>query len=47
LLTDRDEIKNIYRGYSLDASYQNSVQLAKKSQEAPMEGSLISFLKAE
>jgi hypothetical protein len=32
LLTDRDEIDNLYRGPSLDASYQVSVQLAKKFQ---------------
>ena len=32
LLTDRDEIINLYRGPSIDASYQVSVQLAKKFQ---------------
>jgi hypothetical protein len=32
LLTDRDEISNLYRGPSIDASYQVSVQLAKKFQ---------------
>jgi hypothetical protein len=32
LLTDRDEISNFYRGPSIDASYQVSVQLAKKFQ---------------
>jgi hypothetical protein len=30
LLTDRDEISNLYRGRSIDASYQVSVQLAKQ-----------------
>jgi hypothetical protein len=29
LLTDRDEISNLYRAPSIDASYQVSVQLAK------------------
>jgi hypothetical protein len=29
LLTDRDEINNLYRGPSIDASYQVSVRLAK------------------
>jgi hypothetical protein len=32
LLTDRDEISNLYRGPSIDASYQVSVQLAKHFQ---------------
>jgi hypothetical protein len=32
LLTDQDEISNLYRGPSIDASYQVSVQLAKKFQ---------------
>jgi hypothetical protein len=32
LLTDRDEISNIYRGPSIDASYQVSVQFAKQFQ---------------
>jgi hypothetical protein len=32
LLTDRDEISNLYRGPSIDASYQGSVQLAKQFQ---------------
>ena len=32
LLTDRDEISNLYRGPSIDASYQDSVQLAKQFQ---------------
>ena len=32
LLTDRDEISNLYRGPSIDASYKVSVQLAKKFQ---------------
>jgi hypothetical protein len=30
LLTDRDEISKIYRGPSIDASYQVSVHLAKR-----------------
>jgi hypothetical protein len=29
LLTDRDEMNNIYRGPSIDASYQVSVHLAE------------------
>jgi hypothetical protein len=29
LLTDRDEMSNLYRGPSIDASYQASVHLAK------------------
>ena len=29
MLTDQDEISNIYRGPSIDASYQVSVHLAK------------------
>jgi hypothetical protein len=32
LLTDRDEISNLYRGPSIDTSYQVSVQLAKQFQ---------------
>jgi hypothetical protein len=32
MLTDRDEISNLYRGPSIDASYQVSVQLAKRLQ---------------
>jgi hypothetical protein len=28
LLTDRDEMSNLYRGPSIDASYQGSVHLA-------------------
>jgi hypothetical protein len=32
LLTDRDEISNLYRGPSIDASYQVSVLLAKQFQ---------------
>jgi hypothetical protein len=32
LLTDRDEISNLYRGPSIDASYQVSVHLAKQFQ---------------
>jgi hypothetical protein len=32
LLTDRDEMSNLYRGPSIDASYQVSVHLAKQIQ---------------
>jgi hypothetical protein len=32
LLTDRDEISNLYRGPSIDASSQVSVHLAKQCQ---------------
>ena len=32
LLTDRDEMGNLYRGPSIDASYQVSVHLAKRFQ---------------
>jgi hypothetical protein len=32
LLTDCDEISNLYRGPSIDASYQVSVQFAKQFQ---------------
>ena len=32
LLTDRDEMSNLYRGLSIDASYQVSVHLAKRFQ---------------
>ena len=32
LLTDRDEISNLYRGPSVDASYQVSVHLAERFQ---------------
>ena len=32
LITDRDEMSNIHRGHSLDASYQISVHLAKQFQ---------------
>ena len=32
LLTDQNEISNLYRGPSIDASYQVSVQLAKQFQ---------------
>jgi hypothetical protein len=30
LLTDRDEMSNLYSGHSIDASYQVSVHLAKR-----------------
>jgi hypothetical protein len=32
MLTDRDKISNLYRGPSIDASYQVSIQLAKQFQ---------------
>jgi hypothetical protein len=32
LLIDRDEMSNLYRGPSIDASYQVSVQLVKRFQ---------------
>ena len=32
LLTDRDEMSNLYRGSSIDASYQVSVHLAERFQ---------------
>ena len=32
LLTDRDEISNLYRGSAIDATYQVSVHLAKQFQ---------------
>jgi hypothetical protein len=32
LLTDRDEMSNLYRGPTIDASYQVSVHLAKRFQ---------------
>ena len=32
MLTDRDEMSNLYRGPSIDASYQVSVHLAKRFQ---------------
>ena len=32
LLTDRDEMSNLYRGPSIDASYQVSVHMAKQFQ---------------
>jgi hypothetical protein len=67
LLTDRDEISNLYREPSIGTSYQVSLQLAKQGRrfleidqsetriacssqiwwEAPMEGSVLSFFKAE
>jgi hypothetical protein len=34
LLTDQDEISNLYRGPSIDASYQVSVHLAKQFQRS-------------
>ena len=33
MLTDRDKMSNLYRGHSIDASYQVSVLLAKRFQE--------------
>jgi hypothetical protein len=32
LLTDRDEMSNLYRGHDIDASYQVSVHLVKRFQ---------------
>jgi hypothetical protein len=32
LLTDRDEMSNLYRGHAIDASYQVSVHFAKQFQ---------------
>ena len=32
MLTDRDEMSNLYRGPAIDASYQISVHLAKQLQ---------------
>ena len=32
MLADRDKINNLYRGLSIDASYQVSVHLAKRFQ---------------
>jgi hypothetical protein len=32
LLTDRDEMSNLHRGHSIDASYQVLVHLAKQFQ---------------
>jgi hypothetical protein len=32
LLTDREEMSNLYRGHAIDASYQVSVHLAKRFQ---------------
>jgi hypothetical protein len=34
LLTDRDEISNLYRGPSIDAFYQISVHLEKRFQKS-------------
>jgi hypothetical protein len=55
---DRDEISNLNRELAIDTSYYVLVHLAKRFQsrklkwteiwwEAPMEGSVLSFLKAE
>jgi hypothetical protein len=35
LLMDRDEMSNLYRGPSIDASYQISVHLGKRFQRFP------------
>jgi hypothetical protein len=43
---DQNEMSNLYRGPSIDATYQVSYHLAKW-REAPMEGSVLSFLKVE
>jgi hypothetical protein len=32
LITDRDEMSNLYRGHDIDASYQVSAHLAKRFQ---------------
>jgi hypothetical protein len=32
LLTDQDEMSNLHRGHSIDASYQASVHLTKRFQ---------------
>ena len=32
MLTDRDEMSNLYRGPSIDASYQVSIHLAERFQ---------------
>jgi hypothetical protein len=48
LLTDRDEMSNLHRGHSIDASYQVSmVAMFAKEASTCMEGSVLSFLKAE
>jgi hypothetical protein len=44
---DWDKMSNLYRGLSIDASYQVSVHLAKRRRLKCMEGSVLSFLKAE
>jgi hypothetical protein len=53
---DQNEMSNLYRGPSIDASCHVSVQLAKLfesrrfleiDQETPMEGFVLSFLKTE
>jgi hypothetical protein len=36
LLTDWDEMSNIHRGHSIDASYHVSVKLANQKQELPV-----------
>jgi hypothetical protein len=42
---DQNEMSNLYRGPSIDASYQ--VSYTDIWWEAPMEGSVLTFLKAE
>ena len=37
MLTDQDEISHRYRGHSIDASYQDSVNLAKQFQRRKQE----------
>jgi hypothetical protein len=37
LLADRDEISNLYKGLSIDASYQVSDHLAKRFQRKVLE----------
>jgi hypothetical protein len=38
LLTDRDEMSDLHRGNSIDASCHVSVNLANQKQELPVEG---------
>jgi hypothetical protein len=44
LLTDQDEISNLYRGPSIDASYQVSVQLAKQFQGRKLARSSLTYI---
>jgi hypothetical protein len=51
LLMNQNEMSNLYRVLSIDASYQVSYHFGQAGTEiwweAPMEGSVLSFLKAE